>query len=144
MPKAIQLFHTDTHYAATLNESAETHRDPRIKAVFAIAPAVAEVFSPETLTKISIPVEIVAGASDPVAPPASNASYLADYIPHAKITIYPDGVAHYTFLDTCTTEGKRQSAEFCVDAPSVSRDAVHHETALKAASFFDKNLTLGL
>jgi predicted dienelactone hydrolase len=141
VPKAIQLFHTDTHYAAALNESDELHRDPRIRAVFAIAPAVAEVFSPETLAKISIPVEIVAGASDPVAPPAANARYLAAHIPHAKVTIYPSGVAHYTFLDTCTAAGKKQSPDFCMDQPGVNRDAIHTETALKAVTFFDKYLT---
>ena len=140
MPKAIQLFHTDAHYAAALNESDESHRDPRIKAVFAIAPAVAEV-SPETLTKISIPVEIVAGASDPVAPPATNARYFAANIPHAKLTIYPGAVAHYTFLDTCTASGKKQSPDFCVDRPGVNRDAIHTETALRAVTFFGKYLT---
>jgi predicted dienelactone hydrolase len=102
---------------------------------------VGELFSPETLSRISIPVEIVAGASDPVAPPATNARYLAAHIPHAKLTIYPGGVAHYTFLDTCTAAGKKQSPDFCVDRPGVNRDAIHTETALKAVTFFDKYLT---
>jgi predicted dienelactone hydrolase len=140
VPKAIQLFQTDAHYAAALNESDESHRDPRIRAVFAIAPAVGEVFSPETLSRISIPVEIVAGASDPVAPPATNARYFAAHIPHAKLTIYPGGVAHYTFLGTCTAAGKKQSPDFCVDRPGVNRDAIHAETARKVVSFFHKYL----
>lgn len=140
VPKANRLLQADAPYAAALNESDESHRDPRIKAVFAIAPAVAEVFSPETLSRISIPVEIVAGASDPVAPPATNARYLAAHIPHAKLTIYPGGVAHYTFLGTCTAAGKQQSPDFCVDRPGVNRDAIHTKTALKAVLFFNKYL----
>lgn len=134
------MLHTDPRYAAALNESAKSQRDPRIKAVFAVAPAVGEVFSPETLAKISIPVEMVAGASDPVAPPAANARYLAAHIPGAKLTICPAGVAHYTFLDRCTTKGKKESPEFCVDRPGVNREAVHTETALRALAFFDKYL----
>jgi predicted dienelactone hydrolase len=101
IPKAIQLFHTDARYSAALNQSDKSHRDARIRAVFAIAPAGGELFSAETLSRISIPVDIVAGAGDPVAPPATNARYLAAHIPHAQLTIYPGGVSHYTFLDTC-------------------------------------------
>jgi predicted dienelactone hydrolase len=140
VPKAIQLSDTDPHYVAALNKSDESHRDPRVRAVFAMAPAVAEWFSPESLSRISIPIEIVAGASDPVAPPAINARYLAAHIPHARLTIYPGGVAHYTFLDTCTEGGKKQSPDFCVDRPGVNRDAIHAQAALQGVSFFDKHL----
>lgn len=135
----MQRLHTDAQYAAALNESEKSHRDPRIRAVCEIAPAVGESLSPETLSRISIPVEIVAGASDPVAVPATNGSYLAAHIPHARLTIYQGGVAHYAFLDTCTAAGKMQLPDFCVDGPGVNRDAVHNETALRAVSFFDKS-----
>jgi predicted dienelactone hydrolase len=101
---------------------------------------VGELFSAETLSRISIPGDIVAG-SDPVAPPATNARYLAAHIPHAQLTIYPGGVAHYTFPDTCSVAGKKQSPDFCIDRPGANRDAIHTETALKVVTFFDKYLT---
>jgi predicted dienelactone hydrolase len=108
--------------------------------VFAIAPSPGEVPSAQTLGKVSIPVEMVAGAADPVDPPAMNAGYLAEHPPNARLTIYPDGVAHYTFLDTYTVEGKKQPPGFCVDRPGVNRDAIHAETSRKAVAFFDKYL----
>jgi predicted dienelactone hydrolase len=50
-------------------DSGYSYRDPRIRAVFAIAPAVARAFTPQSLQKITISVEIVVGAADPIAPP---------------------------------------------------------------------------
>jgi predicted dienelactone hydrolase len=92
------------------------------------------------LQKVSIPVEIVAGASDMIAPPADNAQFFASNIPGAKITIMPGGVGHYTFLDVGTDAGKKQMPQFFVDNPGVDREAVHKQVAEMAASFFDQEL----
>jgi predicted dienelactone hydrolase len=137
--KAIDLFHTDASYGEAMKQSERSHADPRIRAVFAIAPAVGKL-SPESLGRISIPVEIVAGASDPLLPPAANAGYLAAHIPSAKQTIYPGGVAHYTFLATCTEMGVKQNPVLCGDLSGVNRNSVHSETGQKAVAFFDRNL----
>jgi predicted dienelactone hydrolase len=137
--KAIALSSTDSTYRAALRKSADSHCDSRIRAVFAIAPAYIRL-TRQSLGEISVPVEIVAGAGDPILPPASNAEILAHSIPRAKLTIYPGGVAHYTFLDTCTAGGKSQNPGLCVDAPGVDRDAVHAEAAGAAVAFFDEHL----
>lgn len=139
MPRAIQLFHTDPAYRQALEASRQSYRDPRIRAIFAIAP-LGSVFSPESLQKISISVEIVAGAGDPILSPHANAGYVAAQIPGAKLTIYPGGVGHYTFLDTCAPAAKSQNPGLCEDRPGVDRDAIHTETAAKAVAFFDKSL----
>jgi predicted dienelactone hydrolase len=135
--KAVKLSETDTSYAAELKKSNTPERDPRIRAVFAIAPGNGQLFSPDTLSKISIPVEIVAGTSDTNVPLDDNARYFAAHIPHAKLRMYPPGVAHYTFLDTCTELGKKESPELCIDGPGIQRDAIHAEAAQEAIEFFD-------
>ena len=137
--KAIALAKADRMYALALNESAVPHPDPHVRAVFAIAPVDINL-SQKSLEGISIPVEIVVGAGDPIAIPAQNAEVLAKAIPGAKLTIYPGQTAHYTFLDTCTAWGKTHMPAICVDRPGVDRDAIHSETAEKAAAFFDKTL----
>ena len=68
----------------SLQHSGDSYRDPRIRAVFAIAPAVARAFTPASLQKIAIPVEIVAGAADLIAPPADNAQFFAANIKDAQ------------------------------------------------------------
>jgi predicted dienelactone hydrolase len=124
----------------TLQRAGDSYRDPRIRAVFAIAPAVARAFKPEILKEIAIPVEIVAGEADPIAPPAENAQFFASNIKTAKLTILPGGVGHYTFLDIGTEAGKKQLPQFLVDNPGVDREAVHRQVAQMAADFFDREL----
>ena len=123
-----------------LQRAGDSYRDPRIRAVFAIAPAVARAFTPESLQKITIPVEIVAGASDHIAPPAENAQFFATNIKGAKLTILPGGVGHYTFLDVGTEAGKKQLPQLFVDNPGIDRQAVHAQVSQMAAEFFDKEL----
>jgi predicted dienelactone hydrolase len=101
---------------------------------------VARAFTPESLRKISIPVEIVAGAGDHIAPPAENAQFFATNINGAKLTILPGGVGHYTFLDVGTEAGKKQLPQLFVDDAGVDRQAVHDQVGQMAAEFFDKEL----
>jgi predicted dienelactone hydrolase len=124
----------------SLKHSGDSYRDPRIRAVFAIAPAVARAFPPETLRNITIPAEIVVGAADKIAPPPENAQFFAANIKDAELTILPGGVGHYTFLDIGTDAGKKQLPQFFVDNPGVDREAVHKQVAEMAADFFDKQL----
>lgn len=140
MPRAIQLFRTDPAYRQALEASRRSYRDPRIRAVFAIAP-LGSVFSAASLRQISIPVEIVAGAGDPILSPRTNAAYVASQIPGVRLTIYPGGVGHYTFLDTCVGAAKLQNPGLCVDRPGVDRDAIHTRTADRAVNLFDRTLT---
>lgn len=123
-----------------VQHSSDLYRDPRIRAVFAIAPAVARAFPPQNLHPIAIPVEIVAGAADSIAPPAQNAQFFAANIPGAKLTILPGGVGHYTFLDVGTETGKKRLPQLFLDNTGVDREAVHQQVAEMAAQFFDKEL----
>jgi len=134
------LARTDGEYRDSLNHAGDSYRDPRIRAVFAMAPALGPAFPLAGLAKISIPVEIVAGASDSNVPIESSAKYFAAHIPRAKLTIFPGGVGHYDFLDACTDQGRRIQPLLCDDAPGVDRDAVHERTIAMAIRFFGANL----
>ena len=71
------------------SNASNSYRDLRVKAVFAMAPALGPAFKPESLKKIAIPVEIVAGESDTNVPIASSAKYFASNISDAKLHIFP-------------------------------------------------------
>jgi predicted dienelactone hydrolase len=124
----------------SLAHAGDSYRDPRIKAVFAIAPAVAFAFHPESLAQISIPVEIVVGNADDQAPAPDNAQFFANNIKGAKLTILPGGVGHYTFLDVGTDLGKQKLPQLFIDNPGVDREAVHKQVAETVADFFDQQL----
>jgi predicted dienelactone hydrolase len=129
--------------AESLARSADSFRDPRVKAVFAIAPALSETQTADSLRQIRIPVELVVGAADPIAPAANNADYLRANIHGARETILPGPVAHYTFLDTCTAAGKSQLPTYCTDAPGLDRNAVHAQVSEMAITFFTHSLRMG-
>jgi len=144
MPDLMEKFKAikqDPDVQRALQHSGDCYRDQRVRAVFAIAPAVARAFTPDSLQKITIPVEIVAGASDSIAPPAENAQFFAANIKGARVTLLPDGVGHYTFLDVGTEAGKKQLPKLFVDNPGVDRESVHKQVGEMAAEFFEKELT---
>ena len=123
----------------SLARSGESFRDPRIRAVFAIAPALGFTQTPESLRQIRVPVEMVVGADDSIAPARDNADYLRANIRGARETVLPH-VTHYTFLDTCTAQGVAKLEVYCADSPQ--RDAVHAQVAGMAVGFFYRALKL--
>jgi predicted dienelactone hydrolase len=138
--KAMALARTDPNFAAALADDARSYRDARVRAVFAMAPALGPALTPESLAKLAIPIEIIAGAGDRVAPVTSGAKSLAAAIPHATLRLLPAPTGHYVFTATCTTAGRSARPGVCVDPPGVDRDAVHATTADLAEAFFARNL----
>ena len=135
-----QLAKNDADFQQALAHASDSYRDPRVLAVFAIAPALGPAFSSASLEQIAIPVAIVAGAADETVPVASSAKYFAQHIPGATLTLFPGRVGHYVFLPTCSELGRKALALLCTDAPGVDRGAVHAQTAMLAVRFFDGRL----
>lgn len=135
-----RLSRADAGFQAALRRGRDSYRDPRVRAVFAMAPALGPAFHPESLTGISIPVRIVAGASDAIVPIATSAKFFAANIRHAQLTIFPGNVAHYVFLDTCTEAGRKSQPVLCADGSGVERTAIHATTISLAVDFFSEKL----
>lgn len=125
--------------AVSLARSDESYRDPRVHAVFAIAPAPGFTLTPDSLHAMRLPVDIIVGSADPIAQPKDNADFIRAHIRGAKETVLPN-VAHYTFLDACTAAGKQRLSVFCTDPQGVDRNAVHQQVGDMAVQFFDRAL----
>jgi len=94
--KLIELSKTDPIVINSLKHSADSFRDNRIKAVFALAPAIGQGFTGEGLKNITIPVQIVVGDADIIAPMERDAGHYAKYIPTARPLIILSGErGHY-------------------------------------------------
>ncbi len=119
--------------------SGESYRDPRIRAVFAIAPALGFTLTPDSLRAMRLPVALIVGSADPIAPAPQNADLLHAAIRGAKETLLP-GVAHYTFLDACTAAGKQGIPQYCTDPAGVDRSAIHATVSTSAVQFFNRTL----
>jgi predicted dienelactone hydrolase len=135
-----KLSKTDAEFQAALRHASDSYRDPRVRAAFAIAPALGPAFRPASLARIAIPVKIVAGRADANVPIASSAKYFAANIPGAELTIFPGNVAHYVFLDSCTEAGRKARPILCTDGEGVDREAIHANTAALAVEFFRATL----
>jgi predicted dienelactone hydrolase len=134
-----ELESTNSEFRAAVRRAGSSHRDPRIRSVFAIAPAGGPAMIPESLRGITIPVEIVAGEEDHIAPVASNAGLLAAAIPGAQLRVLQK-VAHYTFLATCTDTGRQGQPQLCGDVTGLDRESIHQGTLDDAAEFFRRTL----
>jgi predicted dienelactone hydrolase len=116
-----------------------SHRDERIKAVFAIAPVLGPAFSAQGLSFIQIPVRIVVGDADPQATAGPNASHFASHIKHAELTVL-EKVSHYTFLAEATDAGRQAIPMLCMDEDGIDRGAIHQKVSAWALEFFEKTL----
>jgi len=124
---------------ASLARSGESYRDKRIKAVFAIAPALGAAMVPKSLSAIDIPLALLAGSADPIVPVATNAEAVARFLPKPELTVLP-GAGHYTFLDLCEPAAAAQLGMLCQDGPGVDRAAIHAATIERVRAFFARTL----
>jgi predicted dienelactone hydrolase len=134
------LRQTDPVVRESLGRSGASYQDPRIRAVFAIAPALGSGFTARGLRHVNVPVHIVVGEGDVTTPSRTNARRYASLIRGARLTILPGAVAHYTFLHACTERG-REVLPICRDAAGVDRAAVHRSVRELALKFFNSVLT---
>ena len=126
---------SDPDFRQRYGKAGDSYRDPRVRAVFAMAPGPGQAFTPQSLEKISIPVAIVAGSADEIVPPAAAALSIAKQIPQATIELFPRA-GHFVFVDTCTTVGRLFQGFACGDPAGADREAVHRETIGRAVDFF--------
>jgi predicted dienelactone hydrolase len=139
LPQYRAMMKNDPAFHATETTGLHSEPDPRIRAVYAIAPAIGSAVTPESLHHIAIRVRIAYGSDDIDVPPAYNAEFYARSIPGATTLTVP-GAAHYTFLDTCTPQDSEQLPNLCTDVAGVSRATVHDQVAADAVSFFQRAL----
>jgi predicted dienelactone hydrolase len=124
---------------ASIARADASHHDPRVRAVFAIAPAVIDSMSAVGVEKIGTPIRIVVGDSDEHAPAEANARILALHAPKAELRILED-VGHYTFLSQCGWPGRLVLGDLCEERSGVSRATIHAEVAADAYAFFQRTL----
>lgn len=138
MFEAFERMKDDPQVQRSLDRHNASYKDERVRAVSAIAPALGGAFTEAGLTPIEIPVRIVAGQADTVAPVATNAKRFAAAIKDAQLTVLPE-VGHYTFLAECTEIGESELPLFCMEQ-GMDRSTVHRRTSHLVLQFFNRTL----
>lgn len=121
--RLLQLPETSPVAREAQARAEQSHRDPRIRSVFALAPAMGFGFNEAGLRGIEVPVRIVVGRDDPVTPPATNARVFANGIAGAGYVELPGERGHYT-----------------ARTPEDVRTAELAEVAASAVAFFGETL----
>jgi predicted dienelactone hydrolase len=137
--KTLARLSSDADFRQRYNKAGNSWRDPRIRAVLAMAPGPGPILTPESLGQIAIPVAIVTGSADEIVPPAAAAEAFAKTIPHATLKLVPHA-GHFIFVDSCTMAGRIAFPSICRDPDGADREAVHAETIALALDFFTANL----
>lgn len=120
---------------ASLGRAKDSYRDARVKAVFALAPALGQAFTADSLATITVPVALSGGDRDVTVPVDTNIRHLARSIQGATLRLYP-GAGHYSFLGRCRPAHMQDLAFICVDGPGVDREALHRQSIEAADRFF--------
>jgi predicted dienelactone hydrolase len=117
--------------AVDVARAGQDHTLPRLRAVFAIAPAWVQALDPASLFDLHMPVHIVLGDADRVETPATSGLAAGAMIPNAAVDLLP-GVGHYDFLAICTELG-RANLPSCQGAHA---QAQAHDYTIGAARVF--------
>lgn len=114
-------------------------RDRRVKAAFLIDPALGPAIGVASLGQVQVPVTVIYGTADAIAPPGSNALRIGSSIPGA--TLVPlTNVGHYDFLSECSDAARQGGLVYCSDGAGTTRRETHERTSAAAIEFFDAAL----
>jgi predicted dienelactone hydrolase len=133
---------SDSRARRSLERAGESVREPRVRAVYALAPALVAAIEPASLSAIKVPLRLAVGDRDEQASLEGNAGAVAAAVPGAQLMRVPGGT-HYVFLSPCTPWGKLVARAVCNDPWSLDRQRVHATVAADAAAFFDQALRAG-
>lgn len=135
------IVNDDVIESIDFSPACNSYKDPRVRAVFVMAPALGYMFDIASLQNISVPVYIVAAEGDKTVPLDSSPNILAEKIQKAAMTLIPGSASHYVFLNEVTKGGKMLlDKKVAFDPPTVDRSKIHDEIGSTAVLFFDKHL----
>jgi len=135
--KVLETGEVDESY----KKSPKSLKDNRIKAFFAICPAIGQGFVKTSQFKaVTGPMYIVGAESDSIAPYKTNAAQYHKLLPGSKYLIVKGKVGHYVFLGEAAEPVKKKNPVYFTDDPSVDRHAVHQQVGDMASEFFKSSL----
>ena len=130
----------DPYVRASRERLTDFQGDPRIQAVFLIAPALGAAFQEHDLANLDAPIALITGDADTVAPASTNAAFIAARSPDARLTLIEGGVGHYTFLGVCGPAGLHTLPALCREEAGVDRSTIHAQASRLALDHFNTAL----
>lgn len=129
----------DPAFQAAIARSQNAVVDKRVRAVYAIAPALLPVVPPERWSVVRVPTTIVLADKDRQIPVDVIEPLVRRSLPDAEV-VHVDDAGHYVFLAVCSLRGLLLVANLCRDPDVTDRAEVHDRIGRDAARFFDAKL----
>lgn len=133
------LASSDGTFKEALVRDEHPVRDPRIRAVYAIAPAFLSLMKKQDFSLFNVSTRVVLAENDQQIMLSETLNAVSESIPDAVTVTIPDA-GHYSFLAPCSSRGKIFVSALCRDSSRIDRNEVHDRIGLDAAKFFDANL----
>ena len=124
-----------------LSPGKRSYFDPRVKAVFLMAPATWCYSNPKALKSLKTPVAIAATVSDEVLAFDEHMQPLIIQSVPSRLKLLRNGATHFVFLNRASESGRKILGERVFqDPPGVDRNEIHHEIGAFAVDFFKQFL----
>jgi predicted dienelactone hydrolase len=114
--------------------------DPRVRAIFLMAPALGYVFDDAGLSKVQVPVRLYRPSADELLAHPWNAERIAQMLPRPPEYQVIDGGGHFVFLAPCTAEFAVRAPAICTDPAGIDRTAFHKRLNDEMLDFFARTL----
>ena len=115
--------------------------DPRVRAVFLMAPALGYVFDRTGLAKVEMPVRLYRPTADEVLAHPWNGERIARMLPKPPEYQLIEGAGHYVFLPPCPMLLAVRIPAICKDPRGIDRAAIHVRLNAEMIDFFRRTLT---
>ena len=116
--------------------------DPRVRAIFVMAPALGYVFDRHALSKVQIPVKLYRPSADELLPHPWDAERIAGMLPRQPEYDLVERAGHFVFLAPCSAALAALAPPICTDPPGVDRIAVHQRLNAEMIAFFRRTLAV--
>ncbi len=114
--------------------------DPRVRAIFLMAPALGYVFDRAALAKVTVPVRLYRPSADELLAHPWNAERIAEMLPKPPEYQVLDSAGHFVFLAPCSSAFAALVPIICTDPPSIDRNAIHMRLNAEMIDFFRRTL----
>lgn len=132
-------------HAMDMKLASRNNEDKRIQFAMAIDPAPVDVFRASTLSKVSIPIEIVNLGRPGTIPRTAIASEIANAIPEGKYSTIEDA-SHYSMFGECKpgaaemAESEKIGDPICSDGGGQPRLEIHKQLISMVTEAFERAL----
>jgi predicted dienelactone hydrolase len=115
-------------------------RDPRVDAAVIAAPALGYAFTDDSLSEVSIPVQLWQAEGDDILPAPFNVEPIRDGLGRAPEYHRVSGAGHYDFLQPCTLEMRVELPQLCASEEGFDRAAFKATFNAEVVRFFREAL----